>query len=268
MKRILTFLLIALLAVPSFSQSLIRHPWQGARVAYFGDSITDPRNSGSKIKYWGFLQDWLQITPYVYGVSGRQWNDIRNQADKLKAEHADSVDAILIFIGTNDYNAGVPIGEWFTEQPEQVMAGIHEPKHMVDRMHRYPVMSDSTYRGRINKALDYVKRMYPTKQIVLLTPIHRAEFYANESNWQPREDYTNKCGEYLDVYVESVKQAGNLWAVPVIDLNALCGLYPLMDEHAQYFKSASNDRLHPNDDGHRRMALTLMYQLQNLPCKF
>ena len=74
--------------------------------------------------------------------------------------------------------------------------------------------------------------------------------------------------EYLDAYVESVKQAGNLWAVPVIDLNALCGLYPLMDEHAQYFKSASNDRLHPNDDGHRRMALTLMYQLQNLPCKF
>lgn len=268
MKRILTFLLIALLSVPSFSQSFIRHPWQGARVAYFGDSITDPRNSGSKIKYWGFLQDWLQITPYVYGVSGRQWNDIRNQADKLNAEHADSVDAILIFIGTNDYNAGVPIGEWFTEQPEQVMAGIHEPKHMVDRMHRYPVMSDSTYRGRINKALDYVKRMYPTKQIVLLTPIHRAEFYANESNWQPREDYTNKCGEYLDAYVESVKQAGNLWAVPVIDLNALCGLYPLMDEHAQYFKSASNDRLHPNDDGHRRMALTLMYQLQNLPCKF
>jgi lysophospholipase L1-like esterase len=41
-----------------------------------------------------------------------------------------------------------------------------------------------------------------------------------------------------------------------------------MDEHAQYFKSASNDRLHPNDDGHRRMALTLMYQLQNLPCRF
>ena len=48
------------------------HPWKGKRVAYFGDSITDPRNSGSKKKYWGFLEDWLGITPYVYGVSGRQ----------------------------------------------------------------------------------------------------------------------------------------------------------------------------------------------------
>ena len=273
MRRLLLLMFVAMVAVPGMAQTTIVtspdmlqwHPWKGKRVAYFGDSITDPRNNGSKKKYWGFLEDWLSITPYVYGVSGRQWNDIPRQAQKLQEEHSDSVDAILIFIGTNDYNAGVPIGEWFEEKEEQVMAGIHEPKHLVDRRHRYPVMSDSTYRGRINQALDCVKRMYPRKQIVLLTPIHRAEFYANEKNWQPREDYTNQCGEYIDAYVESVKEAGNLWAVPVIDLNALCGLYPLMDEMAQYFKSAENDRLHPNDEGHRRMALTIMQQLLALP---
>ena len=272
MRRLLIILLMAMLTVPgmaqtvSTSQDMLQwHPWKGKRVAYFGDSITDPRNSGSKKKYWGFLEDWLGITPYVYGVSGRMWNDIPRQTGLLQEEHGDSVDAILIFMGTNDYNTGIPIGEWFTEQEEQVMAGIHETKHLVDRRHRYPVMSDSTYRGRINVALDYVKRMYPRKQIVLLTPIHRAEFYANEKNWQPREDYTNKCGEYIDAYVESVKEAGNLWAVPVIDLNALSGLYPLMDEMAQYFKNAENDRLHPNDEGHRRMALTLMCQLATMP---
>ncbi len=272
MKRLLLILFVVVMAVPGRTQAIIAtpevpqwHPWKGKRVAYFGDSITDPNNDGSKKKYWGFLKDWLGITPYVYGVSGRQWNDIPRQAQKLQEEHGDSVDAILIFIGTNDYNAGVPIGEWFTERPEKVMAGIHEPKHLVDRRHRYPVMSDSTYRGRINKALDCVKRMYPRKQIVLLTPIHRAEFYANDNNWQPREDYTNQCGEYIDAYVQSVKEAGNLWAVPVIDLNALCGLYPLMDEMAPYFKNAENDRLHPNDEGHVRMAQTLMQQLQMLP---
>ena len=272
MKRLLLILFVVVMVVPERAQAIIAtpevpqwHPWKGKRVAYFGDSITDPNNDGSKKKYWGFLEDWLGITPYVYGVSGRQWNDIPRQAQKLKEEHGDSVDAILIFIGTNDYNAGVPIGEWFTERPEKVMAGIHEPKHLVDRRHRYPVMSDSTYRGRINKALDCVKRMYPRKQIVLLTPIHRAEFYANDNNWQPREDYTNQCGEYIDAYVQSVKEAGNLWAVPVIDMNALCGLYPLMDEMTPYFKNAENDRLHPNDEGHVRMAQTLMQQLQMLP---
>ena len=264
-RRILTVILLAVLTMPALSQQLMRHPWQGKRVAYFGDSITDPKNSGSKLKYWHYLADWLQIDTYVYGRSGRQWNDIPRQAGLLHTEHGDSVDAILIFIGTNDYNAGVPIGEWFEERVEPVMAGIHEPKHLVDRRHRQPIMTDSTYRGRINRALDHVKRLYPTKQIVLLTPIHRAEFYANDSNWQPREEFANGCGEFIDAYVESVKQAGNIWAVPVIDLNAVSGLYPLMDEHAQYFKSAENDRLHPNDEGHRRLALTLVQQLLTLP---
>ena len=124
MKRFFLLLFVIILAVPAMPQKLIEHPWQGKRVAYFGDSITDPRNHASKKKYWGFLQDWLQIEPYVYGVSGRQWNDIPRQADMLKAEHGDSVDAILILMGTNDYNSGIPIGEWFEEKGEKVMAGI------------------------------------------------------------------------------------------------------------------------------------------------
>lgn len=246
----------------------VAHPWQGKRVAYFGDSITDPRNNASKNKYWSLLKEWLGITPYVYGVSGRQWNDIPRQAEKLKAEHGDDFDAILIFMGTNDYNVGIPIGEWYTEKEEQVMAGIHEQKHLVDRKRLYPCMDNGTYRGRINIALDKLKRMYPTKQIILLTPIHRGGFYPNEKNWQPTEDYTNKCGEYLKSYVDAVKEAGYIWSVPVIDLCSLCGLYPLADEHAQYFHNADTDRLHPNDKGHQRIAKTLMYQLLSLPCTF
>ncbi len=244
------------------------HPWMQKRVAYFGDSITDPRNDGSKLKYWNFLQDWLGITPYVYAVSGRQWNDIPRQADKLQAEHGDSVDAILIFIGTNDYNNGIPIGEWYDVKSEEVMYGHGQPKQLVNRQRRYMNMDAATYRGRINIALDKVKRMYPTKQIVLLTPIHRAQFYRNEKNWQITEDYTNQCGIYLEEYIQAVKDAGNIWAVPVIDLNSISGLYPMIDEHAQYFKDAATDRLHPNDKGHERIARTLYCQLAALPCGF
>lgn len=267
-RKALCLLLAALLLVPVYAKNELKHPWQGRRVAYFGDSITDPNNNGSKLKYWSYLQQWLGITPYVYGVSGRQWNDIPRQAKKLKAEHGNDFDAIMIFIGTNDYNEGIPIGQWYTERREQVVAGIHEQKHPVDRMRRYFCMTDSTYRGRINKALSTVKHMFPDKQVVLLTPIHRAGFYANDKNWQPTEDYRNRCGEYFQSYVDAVKEAGNLWAVPVIDLNALSGLYPMLDEHSQYFHNADNDRLHPNDKGHERIARTLMYQLLALPCTF
>jgi lysophospholipase L1-like esterase len=268
LKKTISLVFFLALAVQASPQTLFQHPWQGKRVAYFGDSITDPRNSGSKKKYWNFLQEWLGITPYVYAVSGRQWNDITRQADKLKEEHGDSVDAILIFIGTNDYNNGVPIGQWYDEKEEQVMYGHGQPKKLVDRKRRYMNMDGNTYRGRINTAIDKVKRMYPTKQIVLLTPIHRAQFYRSEKNWQCTEDYTNQCGIYLEEYINAVKEAGNIWAIPVIDMNAVSGLYPMMDEYAQFFADPENDRLHPNDKGHERMARTLYYQLSALPCTF
>lgn len=269
MKRVMTLLILgACVLVPTLAQVVVEHPWKGKKVAYFGDSITDPRNKASKKKYWSFLEEWLQITPYVYGVSGRQWNDIPRQTDKLKEEHGNDFDAILIFMGTNDYNNAVPIGQWFEEKMDKVEYGHQYVKRMEDRMRRTPVMDKSTYRGRINIALDSLKRTFPTKQIVLLTPIHRAGFYANDKNWQCTEDYVNRCGEYLDAYVESVKEAGELWAVPVIDLGSLCGLYPMLDSHKQYFKDATTDCLHPNDLGHERMARTLMYQLLALPCVF
>ena len=255
-------------SVSAVPQTLSAHPWQGKRVAYLGDSITDPRNKASKKKYWGFLSDWLHGEAFVYGVSGRTWSDIPRQVSQCYDEHGDSVDAIVIFMGTNDYNKGVPLGEWFTETPEKVMAAIGGPKALSDRLRRHPVMADSTYRGRINIALDKVKRLYPTKQIVLLTPLHRGGFYPNDNNWQPTEVYTNLCGEYLDAYSDAVTEGGRLWAVPVVDWSSSCGLFPLMDEYAQYFNDAGTDRLHPNEKGHRRLAQTLYYQLLSLPCTF
>ena len=38
----------------------LEHPWKGKKVAYFGDSITDPKNKASKNKYWTYLQQWLR----------------------------------------------------------------------------------------------------------------------------------------------------------------------------------------------------------------
>lgn len=245
------------------------HPWQGKRVGYIGDSITDPRNGGGKIrKYWQFLQEWLGITPYVYGVSGRQWNDVERQATLLKQEHGDEVDAILVFMGTNDFNHGVPIGEWFAETTEQVYAAQGKPKQLETRRKREPVMDDATFRGRINQGMASLKRLFPDKQIVLLTPLHRSSAQFSDKNVQPAECYQNWCGEYIDAYIQTVKEAGNLWGVPVIDLNAVSGLNPMVKEQAVYFTDPVKDLLHPSTKGQERMAHTLVYQLMALPATF
>jgi len=267
LKACITTLLLAIASTAS-SQTYFQHPWQGKRVAYFGDSITDPKNNGSKKKYWNFLNEWLDITPYVYARSGRQWNDIPRQAGLLKQEHGSDVDAIIIFMGTNDYNQDVPLGEWFSEKYDTVYyAHGGATKHLEIRRHRTPTMTMETLRGRINIALDSVKRTWPDKQVVLLTPIHRAGFFPNEKNWQPEECYANGLGLYIDDYANVVKEAANVWAVPVVDLNAQSGLFPMIEPHGMYFHNDA-DHLHPNDAGHQRMAQTLMYALVSLPCSF
>lgn len=113
-----------------------------------------------------------------------------------------------------------------------------------------------------------LKQMYPTKQIVVMTPVHRALFASGDKNIQPDEMYENARGIFFDEYVKAIKETGNVWAVPVIDLNSLSGLFPLYDAGAQMFNKPDTNRLHPNDAGHSRMAKTIMQQLSALPCVF
>lgn len=241
------------------------HPWKGLKVAFLGDSITDANYMTSTKKYWQWLSEWLGITPYVYAKAGRQWNDLERQDGLLSAEHGTDFDAMMIFMGTNDFMNDVPMGEWYVETAEKMDFAMGSPKVPVILKKREMSFDDRTYRGRINKALKMFKEKYPEKQIVLLTPIHRAWFNTSEKNSQPGENYANRLGLYLEDYVRSVKEASEIWSVPVIDIYSLSGLYPLSDAYSNLFTNAVKDRLHPNSNGHFRMALTLLYQLSAIP---
>ncbi len=59
--------------------------------------------------------------------------------------------------------------------------------------------------------------------------------------------------EYVDAYVQAIKEAGNLWGVPVIDFNSVTGMNPMIEEQLIYFydsgvyllsqsQTASNER--------------------------
>ena len=243
------------------------HPWSGKRVGFIGDSMTDPNNNRHDIpyKYWHYLRQMLGIEPYVYGKSGRQWDDVPRQAGLLKAEHGDSTDAVIVFIGTNDFNAGVPIGRWYDELEDTVTAAVHGEKKVYTRKRRIPSIDQATLKGRINIALMKLKTLFPDKQIVLLTPIHRAAAAFGDTNIQPDESWQNLCGEYFSAYVEAIKEAGNVWAVPVIDLNSVSGLNPMVAAQQHYFHDKGTGLLHPSCLGQQRLALTLVSQLSVLP---
>ena len=281
LSLILTFLTIGLFAqnretssgdygfpkVPSIEN--LQHPWQGKKVAILGDSISDPRLgriSGNKL-YWSYLQDWLQLEIYNYAVSGMQWNDIPRQVSQLEKEHSDDVDAILILMGTNDYNMGIPPGEWFTETEEWVLAGtdMRTPATQQLRKRRSLVMDNSTVRGRINIAMKMIKEKYPRCAVVLMTPLHRGNFIASEGNVQPEESYQNRIGEYLDAYVEAVREAGGVWSVDVVDLYSVSNMNPIYGQ--SFYYGGENDLLHPGPEGSRHLATVLYYRLLSIAVK-
>ena len=247
--------------------------WNGKRVGFLGDSMTDPRNRATQYHYYEYLRDSLGITPLVYARSGNQWNHIRQRAEEMIKAEGDNLDAIFIWAGTNDYNHGAPIGQFYTERDTVV---DYNGK-MVPRKCRDFIYTDSTFCGRINQLLSMLKHRYPTKQIIIMTPPHRG--YANFSdpannkfNVQPDENIANSQGLYLEDYVNTLKQAGQYWSVPVIDLFSLSGLFPMEPAHGIYFaepdgypNSVRYDRLHPSRAGHIRLGQTLLQQLQTLP---
>lgn len=239
--------------------------WKGKKVAFLGDSITDKSHVGTTKNYWQYLEEMLGLEAWVYGINGDQWKGILAQAQKLKEERGDQVDAIIIFAGTNDYNEGIPLGDWYrTENTSVEVAGPSQEM----RVKRIQQTEDTNFRGRINKAMSFLKENFPTQQIILLTPIHRAQAYFGDNNIQPEEAFPNKSGLYVDAYVDIIKEASNIWAVPVIDLNSISGLYPMADSHTVYFHNEKTDRLHPNANGHYRMAKALVYQLLAYPADF
>lgn len=206
------------------------NPWQGKNVAFLGDGLTAAADSP---RYWSVLQTNLGLTPWVYATAGATMAQIKSQAEALKAEHATGVDGIVILAGLEDYAADCPLGSWY-----QVSGTPPQRQFALDA---------DTFRGRINRALDYLKDNFPEAEIILLTPIHRGYASTTTDGELPDESFGNPSDLHLDDYVNVLKEASGVWSVPLVDLYGECGLFA------------------SPDDEQSRIAATLTYALVRRP---
>lgn len=261
-------ILAAAVAVAGGGEKSVKQPvdlagsthWKGAKVAFLGDSITDPRHIGTSCNYWQFLGDWLSLDYTSFGVNGALFQEMRKQAAAAKEKYGDDLDALFLFAGTNDYNSSLPLGDWFeVGEKETTFNG-----RRVMRKFRTPSFDKNTFRGSINWVLAYLKREFPRAQIILMTPLHRGYATFSWKNIQPEESFANGQGLFIETYIRAVKEAGELWSVPVIDLGGECGLFPLEHEQRDFFANHKTDQLHPNRAGHYRMAQTILRNLSRI----
>ena len=242
--------------------------WAGKKVAFLGDSITDPAQTNRHWRiYWQYLADELKLEPHVYAVSGYQWDRVYKATQKMKDEMGGDVDAIMIFAGTNDYMNGIPIGEWYNVAEEDV----HLKGKTLKLPRRRFCKDMKTFKGRINMVMDFLKTNFPDQQVIIMTPLHRGYYNLGDKNIQPEETIPNTLGKHLEDYVVALREAADIWSVPVIDLYRESGLFPLNDAYAKCFRYVGPkvwDKLHPNTEGHRRLAKTIAARLMTLPPDF
>ena len=223
------------------SSSVDNSEWSGKVASFLGDSITYGAKT-TKI-YHQYLKELVGFSVCNnYGVDGASVTNHYSGICTRYNNVASDSDIIFIFGGTNDFYYNKPLGEWYT------LSGTTRTLNK----------DMSTFRGALAVTCDGLITKFPTKQIVLMTPIHR-----DRLNNQQTDLEANASGLYLDDYVECVKEAGRIFGIPVIDLNGESGLYPMNTENANAFFSET-DKLHPNANGHLKMARIIQGKLRTI----
>lgn len=242
--------------------------WKGKNAAFLGDSITDGVGVNKGERYFDLLDGKTGIISHGYGVNGSDFFGLLKQAKKMNEELGKNVDAIFLLAGTNDYNGSKLLGDWYDYTDEEAPVEIDDEKKVIAteiRRRRAFNFNSATFKGSINAVLSYLKHEYADKQIVLMTPLHRGYAAFGGRNTQPCELFPNRLGLYIDDYVNAVKEAANVWATELIDLNAVSGIFPLYDESAEkYLSNIDTDRLHPGKEGHARMAEVIARKMNSI----
>lgn len=245
------------------SLCLAGNRWAGKKVAVLGDSISDSTRVGTKKCWWEMLSDSLELQTICYAKNGWTIEGMQKQAQWMLDEEKKSgkkFDLILLFGGTNDFNSSLPLGECYTLE----RATVSRDDKPEESLHRVLNFDNSTFCGRLNNLLSTLKNNCPNARIVMLTPIHRGFAKFGDRNEQPEELWANKLDLFLDAYIGKMEQASHLWAVPMLDLNVQCELYPMSPAYDDFVNKVDRDRLHPNTAGHKRMALAIQGYIESI----
>ncbi len=211
---------------------------EGLKVNFLGDSITEGHGTTSPAhRYDTVLSDLADFAvSRNYGIGGTRIAYNPNASvwpvwDLYFCGRATKMDPdadlIIVFGGTNDYGHGsAPFGVESDATPD-------------------------TFIGAVNWLIRYLSEAYPTAKIVFMTPCRR------ENDQIP----SPVTGHVLVDYADTIIDACTRNSIPVLDLYRELPIDPnIPDMKSRYVP----DGLHPNDEGHRLIAILLYKFLTEL----
>ena len=211
---------------------------KGLKINFLGDSITEGVGV-SDIEKYRFTSVFERISGAVvrnYGIGGTRFarqhkpsvnprHDL-NFLDRVEEMDPDA-DLVVVFGGTNDFGHGDAAFGCFDDRDEY------------------------TFYGATHSLIIRLKKHFPTADIVFMTPLHRA------TENVPKAD----SGKRLIDYVNAIREVTEYCGIPTLDLYRMSGIQPCTPDGLD---GMTDDGLHPNDRGARRVAERLYGFLSSL----
>jgi lysophospholipase L1-like esterase len=194
MKKLSLFLAIVLL-FSSFSPKKITWVAIGDSITYLNDH---PNETGNRITkgYMTLVKEKLPNIDFInQGHNGWTSGGIAQKIDDLNLVKAD---VYSIFLGTNDWWAGRPIGSFSDYQDNT---------------------GNNTVYGSFRIIINKLRSLNNGAKIILITPMQRVDFVyiANTKN-NAYGSYKDKKGQLLSQFADAINRIGQFEHLTVIDL--------------------------------------------------
>jgi len=207
--------------------------FKGKRAVFLGDSITEGVcTTSSDHIYHAILGRILGLKEVVNaGVSGTRIAKQKQPTTEFPSFDCDFLSRIDDVDGTADYLF--------------IFGGTNDFGHGDSEFGSADDKDEYTFCGAVNLLFEKAKTIFGAENVIILTPMRRTGMNDPKGNGSRRVE----CPP-LKAYAEAEKAAAAKFGFKVIDLFNETGLDPNDDRYAGLFY----DGLHPNDDGHRRLA--------------
>ena len=194
MKKV--FLLLALIALfGSFKPDALTWTALGDSITYLNDHTNETGNRVSK----GYMTRVVEKLPNIHYVNQGHngWTAVKI-AQEIETLGLTRSDVYSVFLGTNDWWGGKPLGRFADYQNKT---------------------GSTTVNGSFRIIIDKLRSLNPAARIILITPMQRADFvYLTNFKNNAYGSYKPKNGQTLESFAQAVDSIGRAEQFPVVDL--------------------------------------------------
>ena len=201
------------------------------RITFLGDSITEGVGADNMYGYVNYIAEYTGALCDNFGISG-------TRIARQKKPTADSPSFDLDFCmraekidGKYDFIV--------------VFGGTNDFGHGDAEIGSFDDRTPDTFYGALHTLYNTLLKNHPEAKIVVVTPIVRY-----------RESEVYKPGITLENYILPIKEVARFYNLPILDIYMQSGK-PVMEE------SLFADGLHPNNEGHQKLARLIISFLQD-----